>query len=119
VHLALEAHRATGGYIFTWLIGYSALLGPIGGILIADYFIVRRLCSTSRASTATRAPTATAAASTPSPSSPSSLAVCPISPASCTQAGAFGPWRRWVWDTIYTYAWFVGFALAAGSTSLS
>ncbi len=30
------------GYIFTWLIGYSALLGPIGGILIADYFIVRK-----------------------------------------------------------------------------
>ncbi len=30
------------GYIFTWLIGYSALLGPIGGILIADYFLVRR-----------------------------------------------------------------------------
>jgi nucleobase:cation symporter-1, NCS1 family len=30
------------GYIFTWLIGYSALLGPIGGVMIADYFIVRR-----------------------------------------------------------------------------
>lgn len=30
------------GYIFTWLIAYSALLGPIGGILIADYFIYRR-----------------------------------------------------------------------------
>ena len=30
------------GYIFTWLIGYSALLGPIGGIMIADYFIWRR-----------------------------------------------------------------------------
>ncbi|HWF18117.1 MAG TPA: NCS1 family nucleobase:cation symporter-1, partial [Verrucomicrobiae bacterium] len=30
------------GYIFTWLIGYSALLGPIGGILIADYFVLRR-----------------------------------------------------------------------------
>src|SRR5881396_2144465 len=30
------------GYIFTWLIGYSALLGPIGGILIADYFIYRK-----------------------------------------------------------------------------
>ncbi|MDH4477079.1 MAG: NCS1 family nucleobase:cation symporter-1, partial [Verrucomicrobiaceae bacterium] len=26
------------GYIFTWLVAYSALLGPIGGILIADYF---------------------------------------------------------------------------------
>ena len=30
------------GYIFTWLIGYSALLGPIGGIMIADYFVYRR-----------------------------------------------------------------------------
>lgn len=30
------------GYIFTWLVGYSALLGPIGGILIADYFVCRR-----------------------------------------------------------------------------
>ena len=30
------------GYIFTWLIAYGALLGPIGGILIADYFVVRR-----------------------------------------------------------------------------
>jgi nucleobase:cation symporter-1, NCS1 family len=30
------------GYIFTWLIGYGALLGPIGGILIADYFVYRR-----------------------------------------------------------------------------
>lgn len=30
------------GYIFTWLVGYSALLGPIGGIMIADYFIIRR-----------------------------------------------------------------------------
>lgn len=31
-----------GGYVFTWLIGYSALLGPIGGIMIADYFVLRR-----------------------------------------------------------------------------
>ncbi|HEY6167560.1 MAG TPA: NCS1 family nucleobase:cation symporter-1 [Verrucomicrobiae bacterium] len=30
------------GYIFVWLIAYSALLGPIGGIMIADYFVVRR-----------------------------------------------------------------------------
>ncbi len=30
------------GYIFTWLVGYSALLGPIGGILICDYFFIRR-----------------------------------------------------------------------------
>jgi NCS1 family nucleobase:cation symporter-1 len=29
-------------YIFGWLIGYSGLLGPIAGVMIADYFIVRR-----------------------------------------------------------------------------
>ncbi|HYD00171.1 MAG TPA: cytosine permease, partial [Phycisphaerales bacterium] len=28
-------------YIFEWLIGYSALLGPIAGIMITDYWIVR------------------------------------------------------------------------------
>ncbi len=31
------------GYIFTWLLGYSALLGPIAGIMICDYFIIRRM----------------------------------------------------------------------------
>src|SRR4030095_11956315 len=30
------------GYIFTWLIAYSALLGAVGGILICDYFVLRR-----------------------------------------------------------------------------
>ncbi len=29
------------GYIFTWLVGYSALLGAIGGVLIADYYVIR------------------------------------------------------------------------------
>jgi len=29
-------------YIFGWLVGYSGLLGPIAGIMIADYFVVRR-----------------------------------------------------------------------------
>jgi NCS1 family nucleobase:cation symporter-1 len=30
------------GYIFTWLVAYSALLGSVGGILICDYFLIRR-----------------------------------------------------------------------------
>ncbi len=30
------------GYVFTWLIGYSALLGPVIGIILTDYFIIRR-----------------------------------------------------------------------------
>jgi NCS1 family nucleobase:cation symporter-1 len=30
------------GYIYTWLVAYSALLGSVGGVLIADYFALRR-----------------------------------------------------------------------------
>lgn len=30
-----------GDYIYTWLVGYSALLGPVAGIMIADYYIMR------------------------------------------------------------------------------
>jgi NCS1 family nucleobase:cation symporter-1 len=30
------------GYVFTWLIAYSALLGAVGGVMIADYYLVRR-----------------------------------------------------------------------------
>ena len=28
-------------YIFGWLVGYSALLGPVAGIMVADYFLIR------------------------------------------------------------------------------
>jgi NCS1 family nucleobase:cation symporter-1 len=30
------------GYIFSWLLGYSGGLGSIAGVLIADYWLVRR-----------------------------------------------------------------------------
>jgi len=29
-------------YIFGWLVGYSGLLGPVAGIMIADYFFIRK-----------------------------------------------------------------------------
>ena len=28
-------------YIFGWLVGYSGLLGPVAGIMVADYFVIR------------------------------------------------------------------------------
>ncbi len=31
-----------GSYIFGWLVGYSGFLGPIAGILICDYFVIRQ-----------------------------------------------------------------------------
>jgi len=34
---------SSGDYIFVWLVGYSSLLGPIAGILIADYFLLRKM----------------------------------------------------------------------------
>ena len=29
-------------YMFVWLVGYSGLLGPIAGVMISDYFLIRR-----------------------------------------------------------------------------
>jgi nucleobase:cation symporter-1, NCS1 family len=34
--------ETAGSYLFVWLVGYSSLLGPIAGILVSDYFAVRR-----------------------------------------------------------------------------
>jgi nucleobase:cation symporter-1, NCS1 family len=33
---------SAGNYIFVWLVGYGVLLGPIGAIMIVDYFILRK-----------------------------------------------------------------------------
>jgi NCS1 family nucleobase:cation symporter-1 len=42
VMMPWRLYNDAAAYIFTWLIGYGALLGPIAGIMIADYFVVRR-----------------------------------------------------------------------------
>jgi NCS1 family nucleobase:cation symporter-1 len=36
-----KLYADAAAYIFTWLIGYSSLMGAIGGILIADYWVLR------------------------------------------------------------------------------
>ena len=33
---------SAGSYLFVWLLGYGAMLGAVGGIMIADYYILRR-----------------------------------------------------------------------------
>ena len=40
--LPWRLYNDAAAYIFTWLIGYGALLGPVAGIMIADYFVLRR-----------------------------------------------------------------------------
>ncbi|MFN2399432.1 MAG: NCS1 family nucleobase:cation symporter-1 [Gemmatimonadaceae bacterium] len=42
VMLPWRLYNDAAAYIFTWLIGYSTLLGPIAGIMIADYFFLRK-----------------------------------------------------------------------------
>ncbi|MBA3579719.1 MAG: NCS1 family nucleobase:cation symporter-1 [Gemmatimonadaceae bacterium] len=37
-----KLYNDASAYIFTWLIGYGALLGPVAGIMIADYFLIRK-----------------------------------------------------------------------------
>jgi len=32
----------SGTYIFTWLVGYSGLLGPLAGIMVCDYWVLRK-----------------------------------------------------------------------------
>jgi NCS1 family nucleobase:cation symporter-1 len=31
-----------GTYVMGWLVGYSSFLGPIAGVMIADYYVVRK-----------------------------------------------------------------------------
>ncbi|KAG1663969.1 hypothetical protein FOA52_001095 [Chlamydomonas sp. UWO 241] len=45
IGLAIQPWRlisSSSGFINTWLVGYSALLGPVIGVVMADYWIVRR-----------------------------------------------------------------------------
>jgi len=91
-------------YIFGWLVGYSGFLGPIAGIMIADYFLVRRRdlqvaalyqrgkAYEYRGGVNYRAMLA--------------LGVGVL----VALVGLVVPWLRWLYD----YAWFVGLFAAAG-----
>ncbi|KAK6244629.1 hypothetical protein QUC31_011038 [Theobroma cacao] len=35
--------KSSESFVYTWLVGYSALLGPIGGIVLADYYLIHRM----------------------------------------------------------------------------
>jgi NCS1 family nucleobase:cation symporter-1 len=109
-----KLYSDAAAYIFTWLIGYSSLMGALGGILIADYWIVKRqqldlkdLFSLEGRYTYSngvnwRAITALV------------LAVLPVVPgfinAATTPGGVIA--NPSFTDRLYTYAWFVTFALS-------
>jgi len=98
------------GYIFKWLIAYSSLLGPIGGILVADYFFVRKktlvldelYLATGRYwftnGFNTRAMIALGAG------------ILPNLPGFLIEVGLVSTENVWPWVSgLYHYAWFTGF----------
>jgi NCS1 family nucleobase:cation symporter-1 len=101
-------------YIFIWLTGYSALLGPIAGILIIDYYFIRKTeiavdqlyrddgIYTYRKGWNPAAIVAFAAGVLPNIPGFLNAAF----PNAFPDVGA-------VFKTLYTYAWFVGIAVAA------
>jgi NCS1 family nucleobase:cation symporter-1 len=105
--------ESTDGYIFTWLIGYSALLGPIGGILIADYFILRKTELDLDGLYQPQGPYTYAKGFNLAAVLAFVIAVLPNVPGFAHQAGLLGD-AAWLapFDAIYTYAWFVGFGMA-------
>jgi len=104
--------ETTGGYIFTWLIGYSALLGPIGGILIADYFILRRTQFSVDGLYQKHGPYRYMSGFNPAALIALVVAVLPNIPGFLVAAGLLESAPA-LFTTLYTYAWFVGFVLAA------
>ncbi|NBX68861.1 MAG: nitrate reductase [Proteobacteria bacterium] len=104
------------GYIFTWLIAYSSLLGPIGGILSVDYFILRKtvlvvdeLYTESGRYWYKNGFNPNAIISLflgIVPNIPGFLTTIKVLPTSTFPAAISG---------LYHYAWFVGFAVSGGS----
>ncbi len=97
-----------GDYIFTWLIGYSALLGPIAGIMICDYFLIRRLRLNSDALydssgeySGIRWSTIVVLA----------IAVAPNLPGFINAAFKTDLFPE-IFNALYSYAWFVGITIA-------
>ncbi len=100
-------------YIFTWLVGYSALLGPIAGILIADYFVLRRTRLVVDDLFKADGRYAGQKGWNWAGLIAFAIGVAPNLPGFLHAAGLVSAVPA-VFDGIYVYAWFVGFIVAAG-----
>lgn len=103
--------ESTDGYIFTWLIGYSALLGPIGGILITDYYLVRRTRLDLDGLYRRRGPYRYRRGFHPAALLALAVGVAPNVPGFLQTAGWVDAVPE-IFASLYTYAWFGGFVLA-------
>ena len=110
---------STQGYIFTWLIGYSALLGPVAGIMIVDYYFLRRTQLDVDALFEERGEYAYRNGWNPAAIVALLLGVLPNLPGFLATAfpDSFGDVPQ-LFKTLYTYAWFAGLAISAVSYAL-
>jgi NCS1 family nucleobase:cation symporter-1 len=104
--------ETTQGYIFTWLIGYGALLGPLAGIMLVDYFIIRRTQLDVSALFKTQGPYAYRNGWNMAAVTALLLGALPNIPGFLKVAG-FIELTAPFFETLYTYAWFVGLAISA------
>ncbi len=95
-------------YIFGWLIGYSGLLGPIAGVMIADYFLVRH-CDLQLDDLYRRR----GAYEFSNGVNYRAIAAL-VAGIAIALLGLVVPPLRWLYD----YAWFVGFFVAGGLYTL-
>jgi NCS1 family nucleobase:cation symporter-1 len=105
--------ETTGAYIFTWLIGYSALLGPIAGIMLADYLLIRRTELDIAALFRHDGIYAYRNGWNPVAIIALVVGVLPNLPGFLKAAGFVADVPA-VFVSLYTYAWFVGLAVAGG-----
>jgi NCS1 family nucleobase:cation symporter-1 len=102
-----------GAYIFTWLIGYSGLMGAIAGILICDYWVLRRQRLNLAGLFDPRGRYAYGSGFNWRAIVALGLAIAPVVPgflrAATTPGGQVA--NPDFFDTLYTYAWFVTFAI--------
>jgi NCS1 family nucleobase:cation symporter-1 len=110
-----KLYADAAAYIFTWLLGYSSLMGAIGGVLIADYWLLRRRQLSLPDLFKPDGRYAYRNGVNPRAIWALALAVLPVVPgflrAATTPGGTVAD--PGVLDTVYTYAWFVTFTLSA------
>jgi NCS1 family nucleobase:cation symporter-1 len=109
-----KLYSDASAYIFTWLIGYSSLMGALGGILIADYWIVRKQKLNLRDLFEVRGEYTYSNGTNWRAVLALVLSILPVVPgfirAALTPGGVVQ--NPGLFDHLYTYAWFVTFILS-------
>jgi nucleobase:cation symporter-1, NCS1 family len=108
-----KLYSDAAAYIFTWLIGYSGLMGAIGGILIADYWVIRRQQLTLPDLFRMEGRYTYHHGYNPRALLALVLAIAPVLPGFIRAATVPGGQvaSPGLFDQLYTFAWFVTFAL--------